>query len=304
MSTESSPQTLREALTALEPELRRALASRAGRTSSPSVATVSGQRENGEPFATIAPGTVTFFVASSGSTLFDRLRDAAGAQDAELLDVLTAHVAEGVTRAVHRAALDADSDEESEQIIDFNSVPTIGEFRYRGRLLGRGMFPTSDLEVVAERIFWTGGPLDDNEFTFVEYAREGAEPHLQALVVKSQPVLNAVESAVIDQIPAEQSDLHLRAIGPQAFPVAAAVAVAKGAAAAYRGTRIARAAAAALTLGTGCEGHLRALSPRELDELNNARDRITETYGEQDFAVSVEQLLDLRQELVARARRQ
>lgn len=302
MSDGFGPETLRGALAEAEPDLRRALMTRATRATTPLVFTIDGQDDEREPLTTLAPGTITFLVAAEDSQVFDRMRGAARAGDARLLDMLATHAVNGMARAVLRTGLVDESEvDEDAGSLDLGAVPSIGEFRYRDRLLGRGMFPTSELDVVVERIVWTGGALDDDAFSFIEHIAGAGAGRLEALVVKSEPVLSDVERAVIDQVPDDSSDMHMRTIGTQAWPVAV-VAVAKAGAAAYRGTRVARATLAAMTIGLGCEGHLRTLSAHEFEELVTARDRLLETRSELDMAVSVDSLLDLRQELVARAR--
>jgi hypothetical protein len=91
-----------------------------------------------------------------------------------------------------------------------SAVPSLAEFRYGHKLLVRGLFPMSTWEVAEAAILWTGGPLVDNRFACVEYVTRPQAPELESLVLKVPPRLTAIERAVIDQVPADLSELHLR----------------------------------------------------------------------------------------------
>jgi len=186
-----------------EAEYLRAVLARATRVSSPVVVTLP--HPPAESVRRMLPGTIVFFVATRGSSLFNRLREAALAHDYEMLDLLSDRIGFELARAflipVHQEEAAASG---------LSAVPSLAEFRYGHKLLIRGLFPLATWEVAEAAILWTGGALVDDRFACVEYVTSPEAPELESLVLKVPPRLTAVERAVINQVPDDLSELHLR----------------------------------------------------------------------------------------------
>jgi hypothetical protein len=112
----------------------------------------------------------------------------------------------------------------------FAALGALGELRYGGRMLldGLHVLPFVPDHVGFSRLAYSGGKLSRAKFSAISWTLEGATP-LDVVVVANPPGVEAFERKLIDSIPTELSELHLRA-EPQAVPAAVATVVATWAA--------------------------------------------------------------------------
>lgn len=285
--------SLQERVEAAEQSLSampQALLGRSTRVSSPLV--VSLAEPPPERVRALAGGTVVMFVGEANSQLFARLRDAVSAGDVDLIDLIVERIASDLTRSAI-----ASFEDRGEPMPDATELASVAEFRYGSRLLVRGMTPVPGADVTAGSVLWTGGDLDDERFSFVEYVTDDNAPGLQPLVLKVPPRLSDVERAVIEQVPDDRTELNLRSVDVNVWPAAAARVA--WAAARWAWRRRTATTPATATFVLSCEGHFAAL-PSD-GQVRAIRDRLSDPrLGDLQLAVSVDQLLDIRQELMAR----
>lgn len=171
------------------------LAGRTLRYSSPEIIMLEGVPV--EPRSLTPPGTVTCFVADRGSPLLGQIRAAAYRKDYEELrrhGTSIARECSGISRR-------------RETVLEFLSdIPVLTEFRYGGRILAQGMFPTATREVATASVLYGGGPLQDDAFQAVDYFRPEISPETEHVVVVSTPALTELERAIVSRVPETHSE--------------------------------------------------------------------------------------------------
>jgi hypothetical protein len=307
-------------------ELKRASLSRSKRISRPIVVTLPEPPDKSVQkylpaslFRSLVPGTIVFFAAPQGSALFKRLLEAAYAHDFETLDLLADRIGLDLFRALTEPPKD-----DRPVINVFEDVPAFVDLRYKHKLLVRGLFPISTWEVAEASILWTGGELEDEKFVCVEYITSSSAPELETLVLKIPPRLTPVERAIFSQAPVGGSELNLRgsevAILPAVAIAVTARIIVRAAPLVARATpyvvagvqefakQLGKRAAdgivfVATYLVTQAVGSIpfRSGTPLSADEIESFYERLQAARPEDtDLAISFDQLLDLRQELVNR----
>ncbi|MFE2880163.1 hypothetical protein ACFXG6_25125 [Streptomyces roseus] len=151
------------------------------------------------------PGTVIVFFAHNPAVL-KRLRKALSRQDNKALLKLRSEVEE--VRSP-RPATNTDMAQIATQ------SECVFDVRYMGRtILTNRLLPDGDL-LGSAAVSWTGGELDDDKFSIVEYRkRECNVPRLHYLAYKRAPFLSALEQSLVDRIPPDISEIHLGVRSP------------------------------------------------------------------------------------------
>ncbi|MEV4370143.1 hypothetical protein AB0J71_23955 [Nonomuraea sp. NPDC049637] len=151
------------------------------------------------------PGTVVVYFARD-TTVLDRLSRAFEAADLTVLAELRREL-DG------RRSITPSKNFDLLQLV--RQSDCVFDIRYGGRTLASNkILPDAEL-LGSVSISWTGGELDDNLFSVVEYhKREEAGPHLQYVAYRRPPYLTDMERSMVSRIPSAISEIHLGVVTP------------------------------------------------------------------------------------------
>jgi hypothetical protein len=151
------------------------------------------------------PGTIIVFFAHEPDVL-KRLSRALDSQDPEALLSIRREVDEKRSAPPTKNTDMVQIAAQSECVFDV---------RYNGRtILANCLLPDSEL-LGSASVSWTGGELDDDMFSLVEYhKRESDVPALNYLAYKRAPFLTDLERSMVARIPPEISEIHLGVRSP------------------------------------------------------------------------------------------
>jgi hypothetical protein len=148
----------------------------------------------------IRPGTIGLFAAPKGSPLLEEVRRAATAGDGS-----DRAVAERIREQfVDRQMLPIE--EAVRLLID---QPVFASMRYGGRTLATSIFTPPGSDIAAVAMPYNGGRLAQDGFSLVEHYREDSDAELDGFVLRHAPELTRSESAALDKLPAEMSEMNV-----------------------------------------------------------------------------------------------
>ncbi|ROO86916.1 hypothetical protein EDD29_4500 [Actinocorallia herbida] len=149
------------------------------------------------------PGTITVFFARDPQVLAE-LGAALALNDGAGLAAVRVRADEA------RGAL-PESDDAARSSV--HAAGTVFDVRYAGRTIaGNRVLPEGEL-LGSVVLSWTGGALDDDAFSVVEYGTEElAEQELAYQAYRRRPVLTELEQAMLERLPAELAEVNLGTI--------------------------------------------------------------------------------------------
>lgn len=168
-----------------------------------------------------SPGSLSVFIARKGSGLLDEVR-AASTGDAGAADRLVERYTTGgplnpppITHEAIAAAM-ADAD-------------VFADFSYGGKVLNRGLFLPSGVDMVATMFAYNGARIANDGCRLIEHYREGSDVELDGVVVQTAPPLTAAERAALAKLGLAADEVTLDAgfdcVSTTYWVVAAAAAI-------------------------------------------------------------------------------
>ncbi len=143
-------------------------------------------------------GTVTVFLARTGSELLARIRDAVKAKDRRDRTV-AAHL--------HRQFKKRKRVPLAEAVDCARAQPVIADLRHGGRTLVENIVVPEDLEVAVIALPYNGGQL--GALTLVEHFLEDDDLALEAVALRNVPPLTAAEKAALERVPPEMAGVNV-----------------------------------------------------------------------------------------------
>lgn len=146
------------------------------------------------------PGSVTVFVARSGSRAMKELRAALLEGEAATAKVIARYQEPTLDRK------DVSIEEASKMLLEEDVFGTV---LYGGRELATHLFLPKGVDLAAVVMPYAGGALASGGLTFRTHAEEGTRVGLEAVAVRANPILSAAEAAAIKLIPRDQLGLNI-----------------------------------------------------------------------------------------------
>jgi hypothetical protein len=150
--------------------------------------------------ALAAPGTVTLYLARTGSSLLRAIAESVvrrDGKDAELAEKV-------VTLLTQRESMPT-----SVAVDTLIEEDVFADLRYGGKTIAANMFVPEDLEIVSLVFPYAGGRLAPQGFTLVEYAKEGSDLRLTGVLVRAAPPLTLTEKLATQLLPASQLETNV-----------------------------------------------------------------------------------------------
>jgi hypothetical protein len=162
-------------------------AARPSRTTSLDVLDATPKSESEQPWF-CAPGTAIVYVARKGSGALDEVRAV----------LQTAGAGAGAFFQKMQAQYEKSAGIPDGEIVDrMRRAPVFADICYGGRPLNKGVFLPDDLDLVFSVFPYNGGRLAREGFTLVEHYQPGSAAAMEALVVRTEPLLTPAERAAL-----------------------------------------------------------------------------------------------------------
>jgi hypothetical protein len=163
-------------------------------------------RPGGKALAAGLPGMAHVILARKGSGVIEEVREAIDSSEEALRRVIV-----HMTRPSRRGRKPLTPEALARLTV---KQPVFAELRSGGERLHSGLFVPTEARAIPLAYPYNGGPLPSSGLELVEYVADGAEAEgLEALALKSDPVLTKAEAAALKLVPKDQAG---RNVGPVA----------------------------------------------------------------------------------------
>jgi hypothetical protein len=146
------------------------------------------------------PGTIVTIITQGVSEYVDGLTDAIKQKNEPKVRLHCEAIA-------RRARTDALS---TRKPSDLQEVPTIVDVLYGTAWVAKHLLISSDDQIALTTSIWSGGRLNEKGFRLLEHVKKPWKPRLQALSILIPPKLRKIERAMVDAVPADLSETHIR----------------------------------------------------------------------------------------------
>lgn len=166
-------------------------------------------RSEGASF--VPPGSVTLFMAPSGSPFLEEVAAAFSKGDGGSITALQKKISDdGVGRKTVSFA---------RSVRELTDARTYADLRYGSKTLAENLGLPNRIGFGIMSFPYNGGELDPREFELVEYVKNGIEEKLDAILVRRPPRLSRIEHEAIKAVPRDLLEVNIGNGGEAAVTV-------------------------------------------------------------------------------------
>lgn len=160
----------------------------------------------------VPPGTISLLIGYDEAEILERFAEVYNTPSKDRCAALSKDIesiASRVTGPLTALRLDPQIDAIKVATSALLDSDAMADFRYRGKVLIHSLSPVLGLPFIKMDLPYNGGPLEDEEFTLLQYLKSSESPRLDAVVVIRSPNLTEVERQALAALPANAAELNI-----------------------------------------------------------------------------------------------